>query len=89
MFDLAAVRKRWARRLTPGLQRQRRRRPARRDPGAVPRRRLPVDDPLRQPPRRGDVDLPAAWRVNPDPALIARLKEWLQPANVQVVYQAA
>ncbi len=34
----------------------------------------------------GDVDLPDDWRVNPDPALIERLREWLEPANVQVVY---
>ena len=34
----------------------------------------------------GDVELPDAWRVTPDDALIARLGEWLQPGNVQVVY---
>ncbi|MFO1282068.1 MAG: DNA polymerase III subunit alpha [Burkholderiales bacterium] len=34
----------------------------------------------------GDVELPDAWRVTPDDALIARLGEWLEPRNVQVVY---
>ena len=34
----------------------------------------------------GDVELPDAWRVNPDDALIERLREWLAPENVQVVY---
>ena len=34
----------------------------------------------------GDVDLPEAWRVNLDDALIERLCEWLAPQNVQVLY---
>jgi DNA polymerase III subunit alpha len=34
----------------------------------------------------GDVVLPEEWRVNLDDALLARLREWLQPDNVQVVY---
>jgi DNA polymerase-3 subunit alpha len=34
----------------------------------------------------GDVELPEAWRVNPDDALIERLREWVAPQNVQVVY---
>jgi DNA polymerase-3 subunit alpha len=34
----------------------------------------------------GDLELPEAWRVNPDDALIDRLREWLAPENVQVVY---
>ena len=34
----------------------------------------------------GDVALPDAWRVNLDDALLMRLREWLQPENVQVVY---
>jgi DNA polymerase III subunit alpha len=34
----------------------------------------------------GDVALPEAWRVNLDDALLARLREWLQPENVQVIY---
>jgi len=34
----------------------------------------------------GDVALPEAWRVNLDDALLARLREWLQPENVQVLY---
>jgi DNA polymerase-3 subunit alpha len=34
----------------------------------------------------GDVELPDAWRVAPDDALIARLADWLAPENVQVLY---
>ncbi|HVE49738.1 MAG TPA: DNA polymerase III subunit alpha [Casimicrobiaceae bacterium] len=34
----------------------------------------------------GDIELPDAWRVAPDGALIERLREWLQPENVQVCY---
>jgi DNA polymerase-3 subunit alpha len=34
----------------------------------------------------GDIELPDAWNVTPDAALIDRLREWLQPANVEVVY---
>ena len=34
----------------------------------------------------GDVALPEAWRVNLDDALLDRLREWLQPENVQVLY---
>jgi DNA polymerase-3 subunit alpha len=34
----------------------------------------------------GDVDLPDAWRVNLDDALLERLREWLAPENVQILY---
>ncbi len=34
----------------------------------------------------GDVTLPEAWRVNLDDALLDRLRAWLQPENVQVLY---
>ena len=34
----------------------------------------------------GEIDLPEAWRVTPDDALIDQLREWLAPENVQVVY---
>jgi DNA polymerase-3 subunit alpha len=34
----------------------------------------------------GDVALPEAWRVNLDDALLASLRDWLQPENVQVMY---
>ena len=34
----------------------------------------------------GDVELSESWRVAPDPALIDRLREWLAPENVEVVY---
>jgi DNA polymerase-3 subunit alpha len=34
----------------------------------------------------GEVELPAAWRVHPDEQLIAKLKAWLAPENVRVIY---
>jgi DNA polymerase-3 subunit alpha len=34
----------------------------------------------------GDVELSDDWRVNLDDALIERLRDWLQPENVQVLY---
>ncbi len=34
----------------------------------------------------GDLELPEDWRVNLDDALLARLRDWLAPENVQVVY---
>jgi hypothetical protein len=34
----------------------------------------------------GELELPEAWRVNPDDTLIERLRDWLAPENVQVVY---
>jgi DNA polymerase-3 subunit alpha len=34
----------------------------------------------------GEVELPDEWRVNLDDALIERLRDWLAPENVQVVY---
>jgi DNA polymerase-3 subunit alpha len=34
----------------------------------------------------GEVELPDAWRVNLDDALIDQLRDWLKPENVQVVY---
>jgi DNA polymerase III subunit alpha len=34
----------------------------------------------------GDVALPEAWRVNLEDVLLDRLRDWLQPENVQVIY---
>jgi DNA polymerase III subunit alpha len=86
VFDLAAVRRRWARglrlafngnasadRLAEILQ------PFR--PGSLPITVAYVNDRI-----GGEVDLPDAWRVTPDDALIDRLREWLAPENVQVLY---
>ncbi|MEO9137014.1 MAG: DNA polymerase III subunit alpha [Casimicrobiaceae bacterium] len=86
VFDLAAVRKRWAKglrlafngnasagRLAEILT------PFR--PGTLPITVRYVNDRI-----GGEVDLPEAWRVTPDDALIDRLRDWLAPENVQVVY---
>jgi DNA polymerase-3 subunit alpha len=34
----------------------------------------------------GDIEFPDSWRVVPDETLIASLREWLSPENVEVVY---
>ena len=34
----------------------------------------------------GDIELPEAWRVRLDEPLLVRLKDWLTPQNVRVVY---
>ncbi len=34
----------------------------------------------------GEIELPESWRVNLDDPLLARLREWLAPENVRVVY---
>jgi DNA polymerase-3 subunit alpha len=34
----------------------------------------------------GELELPEAWRVNPDDQLITQLRDWLAPENVRVVY---
>jgi DNA polymerase-3 subunit alpha len=34
----------------------------------------------------GEIELGEAWRVNLDDPLLAKLREWLQPENVRVVY---
>jgi DNA polymerase-3 subunit alpha len=86
VFDLASIRKRYARgiriacngnasaeRLAEILQ------PFR--PGATPITVRYANERL-----GGELELPEAWRVNPDDALIERLREWLAPENVQVVY---
>jgi DNA polymerase-3 subunit alpha len=86
VYDLAGVRKRWAKgiriacngnasadRLAEILA------PFR--PGSLPITVRYVNDRI-----GGEVELPEAWRVNPDDALIERLREWLAPENVQVVY---
>ncbi len=86
VFDLAAVRKRWAKglrlacngnasadRLAEILA------PFR--PGTLPITVRYLNDRI-----GGDVDLPEAWRVIPDDALIERLRDWLAPENVQVLY---
>jgi DNA polymerase-3 subunit alpha len=86
VYDLAGVRRRWAKgirlacngnasadRLAEILA------PFR--PGALPITVRYVNDRV-----GGDLELPQSWRVNPDDALIERLRDWLAPENVQVVY---
>ncbi|MEO8536237.1 MAG: DNA polymerase III subunit alpha [Betaproteobacteria bacterium] len=85
-FDLSTLRKRFAKgiriacngnasadRLAEILQ------PFR--PGATPVTVRYVNDRI-----GGELELPEAWRVNPDDMLIERLRDWFAPENVQVVY---
>jgi len=85
-YDLAAVRKRWARGLKLACN------------GNASADRLgqilapfrPGDKPVtiayHSDRAGGEVELPESWRVNLDDALIERLREWLAPENVVVVY---
>ncbi len=34
----------------------------------------------------GEIELPDAWRVNPDETLMLALRDWLSPENVTVIY---
>ena len=86
VYDLAAVRKRYAKALrlacNGGADAQRLAElisPYR--PGACP---IVVE--YRNRGVGGEIELPESWRVNPDEMLIAQLREWLAPENVQVVY---
>jgi DNA polymerase-3 subunit alpha len=86
VYDLDAVRRRWAKRLKLACN------------GNADARRLaeilapfraegiPVTVLCSNGSVAGEVDLADSWRVTPDGALIERLGEWLEPANVAVVY---
>ena len=86
VHDLAAVRKRWGKRLKVSCNGNASVEhladilaPFRADG-------LPVTVHYANAAVEGDVELPDAWRVAPDDALIARLTDWLAPENVQVLY---
>jgi DNA polymerase-3 subunit alpha len=86
LLDLAALRRRWARGLRLACN------------GNASVARLadilapfrpgekPVTIAYRNDRVGGEMELSADWRVNLDDALIDRLREWLAPENVQVVY---
>jgi DNA polymerase-3 subunit alpha len=86
VYDLATVRKRWAKGLKLACN------------GNASASRLaeilqpfrPGEKPIvieyRNARVGGEVELPDEWRVNLDDALIDRLRDWLKPENVQVVY---
>ena len=86
VYDIAEVRKRWAKRLKLSFN-------GNADAGRLedllkPFRGtgVPVTVYYDNGRYRGDVELSESWRVAPDPALIDRLREWLAPENVEVVY---
>jgi DNA polymerase-3 subunit alpha len=86
VFDLAAVRKRWAKRLRLSVNGNAD--AAKLEDLLKPFRGDGVPITVRYENRgvTGDVEFGDAWRVAPDPALIDRLREWLAPENVEVVY---
>jgi DNA polymerase-3 subunit alpha len=86
VYDLAAVRRRWGKRLKLSC-----------NGNASAERLAEILAPFRAEGLpvlvhydtgnlEGDVELPDTWRVAPDDALIARLADWLAPENVQVLY---
>ncbi len=86
VYDLAAVRKRWGRRLKVSC-----------NGNATAERLASILAPFRADGLpvivhytngafEGDVELSDAWRVAPDEALLARLADWLAPENVTVQY---
>lgn len=86
VYDLAEVRKRWAKRLKLSFN-------GTSDAGRLedllkPFRGdgVPVTVSYDNGRWAGDVELSESWRVAPDPALIDRLREWLAPENVEVIY---
>ena len=86
VYDLAEVRKRWAKRLKLSIN-------GNADAGRLedvlkPFRGdgVPVTVYFDNGRYGGDVELSESWRVTPDPALIDRLREWLAPENVEVLY---
>ena len=86
VFDLATVRKRWAKGLKLAC-----------NGNASASRLAELLQPFRPGEKAitiayrnarvgGEVELPDEWRVNLDDALLDRLRDWLKPENVQVVY---
>jgi DNA polymerase-3 subunit alpha len=86
VYDLATVRKRWAKGLKLAC-----------NGNASASRLAEILQPFRPGEKAitieyrnarigGEIELPDEWRVNLDDALIDRLRDWLAPENVQVVY---
>jgi len=86
VFDLAAIRKRWAKGLRLAC-----------NGNAAAERLAAILEPYRRGEKAvtiayrndrigGEVELSADWRVNLDDTLIERLRDWLAPENVQVMY---
>jgi DNA polymerase-3 subunit alpha len=86
VYDLAEVRKRWAKRLKITFNGNAD--AARLEDLLKPFRGegVPVTVYFDNGRIGGDVELADSWRVTPDPALIDRLREWLEPRNVEVQY---
>jgi len=86
IHDLAAIRKRYAKRLrlacNGGAD------AARLADALAPFRhgKCPIVVEYRNHGIGGEIELPDAWNVELDDPLLARLREWLTPENVQVVY---
>ncbi|HET8584773.1 MAG TPA: OB-fold nucleic acid binding domain-containing protein, partial [Casimicrobiaceae bacterium] len=86
IYDLAAVRKRWARGLRIACNGNAAAGRLQEILGPFRPGKLPVVIRYANERVGGDIELPEGWRVTPDDALIERLSEWLAPENVQVIY---
>jgi DNA polymerase-3 subunit alpha len=86
IYDLAAVRKRWARGLRIACNGNASADRLEEILGPFRPGTLPVTIRYANERVGGEIELPESWRVTPDDALIERLREWFAPQNVQVLY---
>ena len=86
VYDLDAVRRRWAKRLKLACNGNADARTLAEILAPFRAEGLPVTILYANDAVAGEVDLADSWRVTPDGALIERLREWLEPANVALVY---
>jgi DNA polymerase-3 subunit alpha len=86
VFDLDGVRRRWAKRLKLACNGNADARKLAEILAPFRAEGIPVTVCCSNGNVAGEVDLADSWRVTPDGALIERLREWLEPANVALVY---
>ena len=86
IYDLGAVRKRWARGLRIACNGNAAADRLEEILGPFRPGKLPVTIRYANERVGGEIELPEGWRVTLDDALIERLSEWLAPENVQVLY---
>jgi DNA polymerase-3 subunit alpha len=86
LYDIDAVRRKWAKRLRLGCNGNASAARLAEILGPFRSEGVPVTVRYASHRVQGEVDLAPEWRVAPDSALIERLREWLAPENVEVVY---
>jgi DNA polymerase-3 subunit alpha len=86
VYDLAGVRNRWARGLRIACNGNASADRLEEILGPFRPGKLPVTIRYANERVGGEIELPESWRVTPDDALIERLREWVAPENVQVLY---